>query len=286
MAAINTGWILCVFSLCFGSVSQAFHRAHQALEAQAAPFIFNELCVMKEDAGPCKAMKDHFFFDIDVGRCRLFEYGGCGGNDNNFQTIEACEQTCLVSADKSPCNLEEAPGPCRGMVTRYFFNRVSRECQQFYYGGCFGNANNFRSIAECQAKCQNPAKATKEPVAAVRDLEPTNSSEIQPLIIKEEVLVQLASIPDISVRQPAVFSTPSFCLLSIEEGPCHATKRRFAYNPLTQKCSIFPYGGCEGNKNNFVYKRQCMKICMNVHHHRSGMIRIKRKNIVIQPALG
>ena len=63
----------------------------------------------------------------------------------------------------------------------------------------------------------------------------------------------------------AVFSTPSFCLLSIEEGPCHATKRRFAYNPLTQKCSIFPYGGCEGNKNNFVYKRQCMKICMNVH---------------------
>ena len=71
--------------------------SHPALEAQAAPFIFNELCVMKEDAGPCKAMKDHFFFDIDVGRCRLFEYGGCGGNDNNFQTIEACEQTCLVS---------------------------------------------------------------------------------------------------------------------------------------------------------------------------------------------
>ena len=32
------------------------------------------------------------------------------------------------------------------------------------------------------------AKATKEPVAAVRDLEPTNSSEIQPLIIKGRLL--------------------------------------------------------------------------------------------------
>lgn len=65
---------------------------------------------------------------------------------------------CLSPADRSPCHLGEAPGPCRGLVTRYFFNRATRECQQFYYGGCFGNANNFRNMAECQSKCQNPSK--------------------------------------------------------------------------------------------------------------------------------
>lgn len=60
--------------------------------------------------------------------------------------------------DKNPCHLPEAPGPCRGLVTRYFFDSRSQQCRNFYYGGCFGNANNFRSMAECQAKCQNPGR--------------------------------------------------------------------------------------------------------------------------------
>lgn len=58
--------------------------------------------------------------------------------------------------DKDPCHLEEAAGPCRGLVSRYFFDSRSQQCRHFYYGGCFGNANNFRSMAECQAKCPNP----------------------------------------------------------------------------------------------------------------------------------
>ncbi|KAJ4933261.1 hypothetical protein JOQ06_030094, partial [Pogonophryne albipinna] len=58
--------------------------------------------------------------------------------------------------DKSPCHLPEAPGPCRGLLTRYFFDSMSQQCKHLFYGGCFGNANNFRSMADCQAKCQNP----------------------------------------------------------------------------------------------------------------------------------
>lgn len=60
--------------------------------------------------------------------------------------------------DKNPCHLPEAPGPCRGLVTRYFFDSGIQQCRSFYYGGCFGNANNFRSLAQCQAKCQNPGR--------------------------------------------------------------------------------------------------------------------------------
>lgn len=59
----------------------------------------------------------------------------------------------VFAEDKNPCHLPEAEGPCRGLVTRYFFDSSSQQCKRFYYGGCFGNANNFRSMAECQAKC-------------------------------------------------------------------------------------------------------------------------------------
>ncbi|KAG7278537.1 hypothetical protein CRUP_009801, partial [Coryphaenoides rupestris] len=113
-------------------------------EARSGPLVFVELCVKKEEPGPCKALRERFFFDIDVGHCRPFEYGGCGGNANNFHTLEDCRETCVVSADKSPCHLEEAPGPCRGLVTRYFFDSASQECRQFFYGGCFGNANKLQ----------------------------------------------------------------------------------------------------------------------------------------------
>lgn len=68
--------------------------------ANGAPtehIIFNELCALKDERGPCKAIKDRFFFNVDNGRCELFEYGGCGGNANNFETLEECEETCVVS---------------------------------------------------------------------------------------------------------------------------------------------------------------------------------------------
>lgn len=70
--------------------------------ADGAPpehFIFNELCALKDESGPCKAIKDRFFFNVDTGSCELFEYGGCGGNANNFETLEACEETCVVSGE-------------------------------------------------------------------------------------------------------------------------------------------------------------------------------------------
>lgn len=58
--------------------------------------------------------------------------------------------------NKNPCHLSEAPGPCRGLLSRYYYDSKSQQCKHFFYGGCFGNANNFRSMVECQAKCQSP----------------------------------------------------------------------------------------------------------------------------------
>lgn len=61
--------------------------------------------------------------------------------------------------NKNPCHLSEAPGPCRGLLSRYYYDSKSQQCKHFFYGGCFGNANNFRSMAECHAKCQSPGRS-------------------------------------------------------------------------------------------------------------------------------
>ena len=53
----------------------------------------------------------------------------------------------------STCSLPSVKGPCRGYFPRYYFNSKTGKCTRFIYGGCRGNRNNFRTLANCKAKC-------------------------------------------------------------------------------------------------------------------------------------
>uniref|UniRef100_A0ACB8EA03 Uncharacterized protein n=1 Tax=Sphaerodactylus townsendi TaxID=933632 RepID=A0ACB8EA03_9SAUR len=53
------------------------------------------------------------------------------------------------------CFLEEDPGICRGMISKYFYNKESQLCEKFMYGGCLGNQNNFDFLKECQDICED-----------------------------------------------------------------------------------------------------------------------------------
>ncbi|XP_051835938.1 protein AMBP [Antechinus flavipes] len=55
------------------------------------------------------------------------------------------------------CHLEKDIGPCRGMTKRYFYNVSSMTCETFFYGGCLGNGNNFKSEKECLQTCRTEA---------------------------------------------------------------------------------------------------------------------------------
>jgi hypothetical protein len=39
-------------------------------------------------------MIPRFYFNAATGACEQFVYGGCGGNDNRFETMEACQAAC------------------------------------------------------------------------------------------------------------------------------------------------------------------------------------------------
>lgn len=36
----------------------------------------------------------------------------------------------------------------------YAYDNTKKECVQFYYGGCQGNKNNFKSLAKCKSTCE------------------------------------------------------------------------------------------------------------------------------------
>lgn len=53
------------------------------------------------------------------------------------------------------CALQPEAGNCRGSFRRYYYNKVTRRCELFVYGGCGGNANNFVSEGDCNRTCQS-----------------------------------------------------------------------------------------------------------------------------------
>ena len=64
--------------------------------------------------------------------------------------------TCVApkDCDSEVCSLSPEVGPCRAAFRRYFYNSTSDQCEQFIYGGCQGNDNNFETVEECEAKCR------------------------------------------------------------------------------------------------------------------------------------
>ncbi|RCN35663.1 Kunitz/Bovine pancreatic trypsin inhibitor domain protein [Ancylostoma caninum] len=59
-----------------------------------------------------------------------------------------------------------------------------------------------------------------------------------------------------------VYSSSNPCTLQLASGPCRASIQRYGYDTAKGKCVEFTYGGCEGNKNNFLTMENCEKECM------------------------
>lgn len=51
-------------------------------------------CMQPKAEGLCRAVIPSFFFDVQTGKCTLFDFSGCYGNDNRFASGEECEQAC------------------------------------------------------------------------------------------------------------------------------------------------------------------------------------------------
>jgi hypothetical protein len=54
---------------------------------------------------------------------------------------------------------------------------------------------------------------------------------------------------------------PPDCTLPPDPGPCEAYIPSYYYDPETQRCEPFVYGGCDGNGNNFATLADCEAAC-------------------------
>ena len=133
----------------------------------------------------------------------------------------------------SLCKLPSDAGPCAQWSMRYYFDRRFGHCRIFWYGGCEGNENRFKSMAECEESCHE---------------------------VKEEQPV----VPTLSTWRSNYRSSARAddCLLEPERGPCSDYSIKWHYVPQDGNCQRFWYGGCQGNENRFQTEEACESKCL------------------------
>lgn len=118
------------------------------------------ICSLPPVSGLCLAAFQAFYYDQDSQTCRQFIYGGCGGNGNNFPSVQECLAACSPPptslsppTSSDPCLQTKQVGDCDGVFPSFFFNGTSGTCERFNYGGCGGNDNRFSSREDCLRVC-------------------------------------------------------------------------------------------------------------------------------------
>ncbi|XP_053322404.1 tissue factor pathway inhibitor 2 [Spea bombifrons] len=174
---------------------------------------------------------------------------------------------------RTVCLLPLDEGPCRGLLPRYYYNRFTQTCEEFAYGGCDGNANNFMFLEDCEKVC---SKIKKVPKPCRLDADP---GPCRAMFKKfafnlhtmkcEKFMYGGCYGNDNNFKDEASClescapkrNAPSFCYSPKDEGSCSASVTRYYFNIESKACEEFNYTGCGGNSNNFVKIEDCNSVC-------------------------
>jgi len=126
-------------------------------------------------------------------------------------------------------------GRCRAALRRWSWNQETLACENFVFGGCGENGNNYPSKKKCEKKCGYLASQRVMFFDAVVNDGADADQEPEPV-------------------DP--------CTEPEQRGPCRAAWHKFFYNSETGDCEPFIYGGCEANGNNFSSKQLCREKCL------------------------
>lgn len=71
------------------------HFGIQLCQMANCNFHSTDVCNMEKEEGNCLAYFQRYFYNKKTQSCEGFIYGGCGGNANNFDSLDACNRKCI-----------------------------------------------------------------------------------------------------------------------------------------------------------------------------------------------
>ncbi|XP_057400687.1 kunitz-type protease inhibitor 1 isoform X4 [Balaenoptera acutorostrata] len=161
------------------------------------------------------------------------------GSDQPESTSNITVTVLSPKQTEEYCLASSKVGRCRGSFPRWYYNPTEQICKSFVYGGCLGNKNNYLREEECKLACRNVQGPSVE-----RHHPDTRGFD----------KLQRIHFP----------TDKGHCVDLPDTGLCLESIPRWYYNPFTERCARFTYGGCYGNKNNFEGEEQCLESCRGI----------------------
>ncbi|CAE1312378.1 TFPI2 [Acanthosepion pharaonis] len=176
---------------------------------------------------------------------------------------------------KEYCFQPKDAGTCQEYTSRYYYNSETGICEEFNYGGCKGNKNNFLTEKSCQliciegsinrpVECKLPLALGNCPLSLVRYYFNLTSEKCEQFIytgcngnLNNFFSLEKCKSQCLNVRPSNL--NEAMCSSNPDPGPCMAEIERFYYSSKTGKCYPFTYGGCGGNTNNYNSKESCLR---------------------------
>uniref|UniRef100_A0A0K0D4X8 Kunitz/Bovine pancreatic trypsin inhibitor domain protein n=1 Tax=Angiostrongylus cantonensis TaxID=6313 RepID=A0A0K0D4X8_ANGCA len=190
----------------------------------------------------------------------------------NPLTTLCCQKKGIEPCDQ-PVNLgmggEELPRwfydkkQNRQRFSYLFISRPLYRCTLFIYGGIGGNENNFISQTKCNEACPVYRNYCPHGIPLVEGNHVTACGIDRGC--PDGFICHMSNEFNVSVccqiehglsQDPVVF-----CTAPLDPGPCTDFEIRYGYNPTTDSCDEYKYGGCDGTLNNFLSRQRCTEIC-------------------------
>lgn len=184
---------------------------------------------------PCAEGKAKWYFDLETGRCRYFNYLGCGSSANRFSTRRECEAFCV----------ELIQDPCDSTVTNCY-SKYAPTCFTEQYVPCM-----------TEVRRNNPNEDQFYLEELYRQHCPPQVARCKSDLFK---FVKLNLSPKFQNTM-----TPALCSQPSDIGTCQGAvgrgALRFFFDPSYHSCRVFYHSGCGGNDNHFDSFAKCMDYC-------------------------
>ncbi|XP_015245436.1 PREDICTED: kunitz-type protease inhibitor 1 [Cyprinodon variegatus] len=205
--------------------------------------------------------------------------------DNSGQSDSTTVTVLVLTPEESEhhCMVPKKSGPCRGSFPRFHFNAASGQCEQFIFGGCLPNKNNYISKKECNEACPSTGPSGRGlPVTQGKKCgSPCTPDQFvcdgccleSGLLCDNDTQCDDGSdeknCEDMQGKFRILLNIPvdekkARCTHIPETGTGRESYTKWYYDPYSKSCLRFNYGGWGGNDNRFDTKDTCERVCSGV----------------------
>ncbi|XP_024082550.1 papilin isoform X1 [Cimex lectularius] len=267
-----------VYGGCKGTKNNFMTEAACKYRCMRPPTTAPQECFAPKQTGNCTDKIPKWYFAMPQQKCMPFYYTGCNGNGNSFNSQEECETNCPIPKETNICTLPAVGGGCSNYTSRYYYDTAKKSCEHFYYGGCEGNENNFLTQNDCMRRCGQGSyvETPEEPFSTDMCVLPQERGRCNEYYHRYSYNHADGTCKPFTYTgcegngnnfeteeqcQQSCGHTQDKCSLPRVAGPCDNWTPQYYYDPSSDRCLSFNYGGCLGNSNRFNTIEECEHAC-------------------------